>query len=103
MGRLVLSRLWISQHAWRRSQELSESIVWPVQAGSLSPDLDTIHPPVKGSGPLWAMMLLHRCSLSCKRGLPVQAEALGNVFRTVMYPRYGPAGGGLLRLHSTYR
>ncbi|KAK9917336.1 hypothetical protein WJX75_003277 [Coccomyxa subellipsoidea] len=32
-----------------------------------------------------------------------QAEALGNVFRTVMYPRYGPAGGGLLRLHSTYR
>jgi len=25
------------------------------------------------------------------------------VFRTVMYPRYGPAGGGLLRLHSTYR
>ena len=33
----------------------------------------------------------------------VQAEALGNVFRTVMYPRYGPAGGGLLRLHSTYR
>ena len=20
-----------------------------------------------------------------------------------MYPRYGPAGGGLLRLHSTYR
>ncbi len=34
---------------------------------------------------------------------PDQAEALGNVFRTVMYPRYGPAGGGLLRLHSTYR
>ena len=33
----------------------------------------------------------------------LQAEALGNVFRTVMYPRYGPAGGGLLRLHSTYR
>ena len=25
------------------------------------------------------------------------------MFRTVMYPRYGPAGGGLLRLHSTYR
>jgi hypothetical protein len=25
------------------------------------------------------------------------------VFRLVMYPRYGSAGGGLLRLHSTYR
>ncbi len=24
-------------------------------------------------------------------------------FRTSMYPRAGPAGGGLLRLHSTYR
>ena len=32
-----------------------------------------------------------------------QAEALGSLFRTAMYPRYGPAGGGLLRLHSTYR
>ncbi|KAK9823756.1 hypothetical protein WJX72_005206 [[Myrmecia] bisecta] len=32
-----------------------------------------------------------------------QAEALGNVFRMIMYPQYGPAGGGLLRLHSTYR
>ena len=32
-----------------------------------------------------------------------QAEALGTVFRTAMYPRAGPAGGGLLRLHSTYR
>ncbi|KAG1672844.1 hypothetical protein FOA52_004648 [Chlamydomonas sp. UWO 241] len=31
------------------------------------------------------------------------AEALGTHFRAVMYPRYGPAGGGLLRLHSTYR
>ena len=28
---------------------------------------------------------------------------LGSQFRNVMYPRYGPAGGGLLRLHSTYR
>ena len=25
------------------------------------------------------------------------------MFRTVMYPMNGPAGGGLLRLHSTYR
>ena len=33
----------------------------------------------------------------------IQAEALGNVFRMVMYPQFGPAGGGLLRLHSTYR
>jgi Histidine phosphatase superfamily (branch 2) len=32
-----------------------------------------------------------------------QAEDLGSHFRTVMYPRYGPDGGGLLRLHSTYR
>ena len=32
-----------------------------------------------------------------------QAEDLGRVFRKVMYPRYGSAGGGLLRLHSTYR
>ncbi|WIA10711.1 hypothetical protein OEZ85_010886 [Tetradesmus obliquus] len=32
-----------------------------------------------------------------------QAEDLGKMFRMVMYPRYGPAGGGLLRLHSTYR
>jgi len=32
-----------------------------------------------------------------------QAEDLGKVFRLVMYPRYGSAGGGLLRLHSTYR
>lgn len=33
----------------------------------------------------------------------VQAEDLGKLFRTVMYPRYGPAGNGFLRLHSTYR
>ncbi|KAK9799737.1 hypothetical protein WJX73_006464 [Symbiochloris irregularis] len=32
-----------------------------------------------------------------------QAEVMGREFRNVMYPRYGPAGGGLLRLHSTYR
>ncbi|KAL3145933.1 hypothetical protein ABBQ38_015296 [Trebouxia sp. C0009 RCD-2024] len=31
------------------------------------------------------------------------AEDLGKLFRTVMYPRYGPAGNGFLRLHSTYR
>ena len=24
-------------------------------------------------------------------------------FRACMYPKHGPAGGGLLRLHSTYR
>jgi inositol hexakisphosphate/diphosphoinositol-pentakisphosphate kinase len=30
-----------------------------------------------------------------------QAESLGNLFRNVMYPP--SAGGGLLRLHSTYR
>jgi Histidine phosphatase superfamily (branch 2) len=35
--------------------------------------------------------------------MPLQSEELGRHFRTVMYPRYGPAGGGLLRLHSTYR
>lgn len=34
---------------------------------------------------------------------PLQAEDLGKLFRTVMYPRYGPAGNGFLRLHSTYR
>ena len=33
----------------------------------------------------------------------LQAESLGSQFRNIMYPRYGPAGGGLLRLHSTYR
>ena len=33
----------------------------------------------------------------------MQAEDLGKLFRTVMYPRYGPAGNGFLRLHSTYR
>ena len=32
-----------------------------------------------------------------------QAEELGKVFRAVMYPNHGPEGGGLLRLHSTYR
>eukprot|EP00775_Hariotina_reticulata_P002529 gene2529-2831_t len=32
-----------------------------------------------------------------------QAEELGKVYRLVMYPRYGSTGGGLLRLHSTYR
>ncbi|KAI8107858.1 hypothetical protein M9435_002885 [Picochlorum sp. BPE23] len=32
-----------------------------------------------------------------------QAEALGSLFRNVMYPQSGPTGGGLLRLHSTYR
>ncbi|KAL0037051.1 hypothetical protein WJX77_010637 [Trebouxia sp. C0004] len=32
-----------------------------------------------------------------------QAEDLGKLFRMVMYPRYGPAGNGFLRLHSTYR
>eukprot|EP00798_Chlamydomonas_sp_ICE-L_P008126 gene8127-1373_t len=34
----------------------------------------------------------------------LQAEELGKVFRMVMYPRYERfSGGGLLRLHSTYR
>ena len=33
----------------------------------------------------------------------MQAEALGSQFCNTMYPRYGPYGGGLLRLHSTYR
>jgi inositol-hexakisphosphate/diphosphoinositol-pentakisphosphate 1-kinase len=32
-----------------------------------------------------------------------QAESLGSLFRNIMYPQHGPAGGGLLRLHSTYR
>ncbi|CAG9465009.1 unnamed protein product [Pedinophyceae sp. YPF-701] len=32
-----------------------------------------------------------------------QAERLGVQFRSLMYPRFGPMGGGLLRLHSTYR
>lgn len=32
-----------------------------------------------------------------------QAEDLGKTFRMMLYPRYGPQGGGLLRLHSTYR
>ncbi len=40
-------------------------------------------------------------ALTCARR--AQAEEFGRHFRTVMYPRYGPAGGGLLRLHSTYR
>lgn len=33
----------------------------------------------------------------------VQSEKLGQNYRMTMYPRYGPSGGGLLRLHSTYR
>ncbi|KAK3263475.1 hypothetical protein CYMTET_27718 [Cymbomonas tetramitiformis] len=35
----------------------------------------------------------------------MQAEQAGSMFRTSFYPQYGPgdAGGGLLRLHSTYR
>lgn len=33
----------------------------------------------------------------------VQTERLGQNYRMTMYPRYGPSGGGLLRLHSTYR
>lgn len=51
------------------------------------------------------MPALHTMRVSCslRSHYFSQAEALGNVFRTVMYPRYGPAGGGLLRLHSTYR
>ncbi|GAB4823839.1 hypothetical protein N2152v2_010885 [Parachlorella kessleri] len=32
-----------------------------------------------------------------------QAESLGSLFRNIMYPQHGQAGGGLLRLHSTYR
>ena len=56
---------------------------------SLLPD-----PPGRTAGLRWTSKAV--CCLA-------QAEALGNVFRTVMYPRYGPAGGGLLRLHSTYR
>lgn len=49
------------------------------------------------------------CSLYCSMGRNhasnstpfCQAETLGNLFRNVMYPP--SAGGGLLRLHSTYR
>lgn len=41
--------------------------------------------------------------MQLSHSLHVQAEALGNVFRTVMYPGNGPSGGGFLRLHSTYR
>jgi len=39
----------------------------------------------------------------CNQPYPIlcQAETLGNLFRNVMYPP--SAGGGLLRLHSTYR
>ncbi len=40
------------------------------------------------------------CHTACDT---LQAEDLGKLFRTVMYPRYGPAGNGFLRLHSTYR
>mmetsp|Transcript_1652 Transcript_1652/g.5786 ORF Transcript_1652/g.5786 Transcript_1652/m.5786 type:complete len:1264 (+) Transcript_1652:193-3984(+) len=32
-----------------------------------------------------------------------QAEMVGRHFRQHIYPQYGPAGGGLLRLHATYR
>ena len=32
-----------------------------------------------------------------------QAEFAGRAFRSAMYPTEGPDGGGLLRLHSTYR
>ncbi len=47
--------------------------------------------------------ILVRSCQQYSRFLFFQAEELGRHFRTVMYPRYGPAGGGLLRLHSTYR
>jgi hypothetical protein len=33
----------------------------------------------------------------------MQAEQAGRHFRSSIYPQYGPSGGGLLRLHSTYR
>jgi len=33
----------------------------------------------------------------------MQAEQAGRHFRSTVYPQYGPSGGGLLRLHSTYR
>lgn len=49
------------------------------------------------------MTVIIRPSCSSCPCLTVQSEELGRHFRTVMYPRYGPAGGGLLRLHSTYR
>ena len=41
--------------------------------------------------------------VAVSRSAGLQAESLGSQFRNIMYPRYGPAGGGLLRLHSTYR
>jgi hypothetical protein len=44
----------------------------------------------------WLTLLVHFGLL-----LLPQAETLGNLFRNVMYPP--SAGGGLLRLHSTYR
>ncbi len=47
-----------------------------------------------------ASLCLETCPTSVRLG-PLQAETLGNLFRNVMYPP--SAGGGLLRLHSTYR
>lgn len=41
--------------------------------------------------------------ISLSASVTLQAEDLGKLFRTMMYPRYGPAGNGFLRLHSTYR
>ena len=58
--------------------------------------------PDAGPRPTEALLILKHGGVLTHAGR-AQAEALGSVFRTAMYPRYGPAGGGLLRLHSTYR
>ena len=70
---------------------------------------DTPAPPASGAStprpvpvPVEALLILKHGGVLTHAGR-AQAETLGSLFRTAMYPRYGPAGGGLLRLHSTYR
>jgi hypothetical protein len=61
-------------------------------------------PPEEGSGEqarcVEALLILKHGGVLTHAGRQ-QAETLGNLFRNVMYPP--SAGGGLLRLHSTYR
>jgi inositol hexakisphosphate/diphosphoinositol-pentakisphosphate kinase len=81
----------------RRSREGSHfsGINRKVQLKPLSTDSNT-------SRPKEALLIVKHGGVLTSAGLR-QAEDLGRTFRNVMYPRYGPGGSGLLRLHSTYR
>lgn len=81
----------------RRSREGSHfsGINRKVQLKPLSTDS-------RNKRPTEALLIVKHGGVLTSAGLQ-QAEDLGRTFRNVMYPRYGPSGSGLLRLHSTYR